>query len=192
MSILQSESKPLLIPLIGGKPVTLRLKQLRILARWVAMTAMTAEFLPPSGDPAISQGERTFVQQGGMPSNWRIWIGRYERKLWGAHWVHQTIPISGEEHTPNMTGEGRPWPNTQTSTFVVGQLYVTVISSAHQRLASKWHFNARSNALLRQMWPVRDRSIRWPPLEALTDDDADRIASAFFRKITSSGSLALQ
>jgi hypothetical protein len=188
MSRLQEAAKPILIPLMTGAPITLRLKHLKLLSRWIAMTVMTVEFLPPAGNTVITQDERNFVHAGeGAPSNWRIWIGRHKRGAWKGHLVRQSIPLTFGEEIPQITKDGHYWPNTQCSTFIAGELYVTVISSALRSVPFKWRFNERANSLLREIWPVRDRVISWPPPDALTDQDALRIASAFAKKVTSVG-----
>ena len=151
------------------------------------MTVMTAEFLPPAGNTVISQNERNFVRHGGTPSNWRIWIGRYKREKWRGHLVRQSIPVGFGEEKPKLTDAGHYWPNTQCSTFVAGQLYVTTISSVVRWLPLRWRFNETSRTLLREVWPIKSRIIPWPPLEKLADRDAIRIASAFANKITSAG-----
>jgi hypothetical protein len=181
MSRLQTETKPILLPLLTGQSTTLYRKQQTILARWIAMSIMTADFRPPA-DPAISQGERARVMAGNrVGSNWRIWIGNYERKRWPAFFTHHTIPINSPRYGISVSERDPPLPNTQSSSFVVGPLFIVAISSAIPRLAKKWTFNDASEAVLRQIWPIQRPSIAWP-LPAMTDEEADRISSAFFRK----------
>jgi hypothetical protein len=69
-----------------------------------------------------------------------------------------------------------PRPNTQTTTFVVGRLYIHAVSSATD-IFEDWRL-ARPD-LLAQVWPLHRNIVAWPPAAVLTDRDADQIASEF-------------
>jgi len=70
--------------------------------------------------------------------------------------------------------------NTQTTTYVVGQLYVHVLSSAVSGGALDWRFQGRDREVLRQLWPDSPYGFMWPP-PTTDDDDADRIAGSMMQ-----------
>jgi hypothetical protein len=181
MSRLQNQAKTILVPMLEGREVVLYRKDQTLLARWAAMFVMTNEF---SSDDltkvAIPLPEREFVMnRERVPTNWRIWIGRFNRTDADGLWAHHSIPIRDKKHIVKETEDGRPFANTQATTFVVGELYVTVLSSALTKVVRRWHFGPDGLRLLSQIWPVVDHAVRWPP-PLMTAEDAADFAGAFF------------
>lgn len=183
LSRIQEVTKPILIPLLQGKRSTLGPQSQAQLAKWCAMATMTGEFIDK--DPiakGVTLGERQILwKESTIPPHWRIWIARYQRYKWKVEWIHLTVQILGSEDVPGLKpGDPAP-PNTQTTTFVIGELYVHVMSSTgHPDLISKWAWPAFSqiSRLLIQIWPVKESFIAWPS-ESLSDRDADNIPTIF-------------
>jgi hypothetical protein len=112
----------------------------------------------------------------------RIWLARYRRHKWPAQWVHLTLPILEAKDTP-APGTGWVLPNTQVTTFVVGELYVHVMSSIDPANINGWATRLSfSERRLVSIHPAKESFIVWPP-QTLNDRDADGIASAFHRYI---------
>jgi hypothetical protein len=178
MSRLQTATKPYLLPLVLGEVTALDVNAQATLAAWIAMFVMVAEHFDRA-KVATPQSERDFLRKREKtPSTWRIWIGDYERGNWVGHWIHFAVPISGESHPIEMMSNGVPRPNTQTTTFVVGRLYVHVMSSPMD-IFDDWRF--AKPELMKQIWPIKRNIVGWPP-KTLSDRDADGIAAAFFLK----------
>jgi len=183
MSRIQQETKPILIPLFQSKTTGLGPKAQAQLALWCTMATMTGEFIDrdPLGQGVTLAERQFFRQQSEIPPNWRIWIARYRRYKWKGEWIHLTVPILGPEDVPGIQPGDSAKPNTQTTTFVIGELYVHVMSSSgHPDLTAKWNWPAfsRLTRLLIQIWPPKESFIAWPP-ESLTDHDADTIPTLF-------------
>jgi hypothetical protein len=102
MSILQNDVKSILVPLLKGEKATLFKKPQATLASWIAMFTMVAEFQS---------------------------IGYHERQNWRLVYAHNTLPVSTGSGSIHHSDDGS-LPNTQTTTFVVGKLYVHVLSTA--------------------------------------------------------------
>ena len=185
MSRLQESAKPVLVPMLLGQPTLLYRRQQQLLARWAAMFVMTNEFATLHPEKiSISQSDRVFVMERDRPpSNWRIWIGYYPRDGLDGRWAHYTIPVSDDDHPVMLTRDNEPIPNTQASSFTIGHLFVTVLSSVFPSLVTRWKFDQSSEGLLTQILPVRHPAVRWPP-RAMNHIDADRIAGAFFYRGT--------
>jgi hypothetical protein len=176
MSAVQSKTKPILIQLLRGERCTLGKRDQAILATWIAMFTMVAEFRFRPGDlSAISANERRqFMETQRPPPNWKIWIGALGDDSWKGRYYHRTLPIYSPEDVVKRTVNGVLVPNTQTTTFVVNKLYVHVLSSSvievdRQKIDSR---------LVQRIWPLLAK-IKWPP-RFLSPDDAEWISSAFF------------
>jgi hypothetical protein len=177
MSQLQQRAKPYLLPLIAGDVTAFDARAQEILSAWVAMFVMVAEHFDRYKVVSSQQERRFLWKNQKAPSNWKIWIGDYQKENWKGLLARFCVPISSKKHRIKRMDNGLPRPNTQAVTFVVGRLYVHVASSATD-IFEHWHLNRPD--LLVQIWPVRRNIVAWPPT-TMTDRDADRIAGAFHR-----------
>jgi hypothetical protein len=121
------------------------------------------------------------LQNGTLPPDWRIWIGRYQRHRLPERWTHCSVPIY--ERQPVTTPSGLPQCNTQTTTFMIGELLVHTMSAAFPNHARDWDWRTwpRGRQVLTQIWPIAETATVWPIQSvSLTDADAYSIARAFF------------
>ncbi len=182
MSRLQEATKTVLVPLLEGREVILYPKDQQLLARWCAIFVMTNEFAGVDRTKiAVPPSERRYVmERDRAPSNWGIWLGRYKRSEQDGLWAHHSIPISDSNHIVETAEDNTPIANTQATTFSVGELYVTVLSSALIKIVRRWHFGTEGLRLLRQIWPVTRTAVRWPP-PYMMGEEASLFSGAFFR-----------
>ena len=182
MSRLQSETKPILIPLMLGKRSVLSQNDQRKLAAWITMFTMVSEFKKSNVQKAaIPFSERfSFYKHPKAHENWKIWIANYERETWGELIVRTTFPVSDNGLTPELGGDGMPIPNTQATTFVVGRLYVHVYSSQLQKLVNDQRLKAAGFV---RLWPLAGRVIKWPPEVTIYDAEAEAVAFTAIRAI---------
>jgi hypothetical protein len=187
MSRFQERGKSIVLPLVKGERFILGQDAQRLLAGWIAMSAMTSDFFYPEKQ-AIPQSHRDWLRTNlkPPPDTWKIWIGKYEREKWLAQWVKNSLPISSEEHIPEVSADGIPRPNTQTTTLVFGQLYVHVFSSVHPKVVAKAWIGGKGIEKLAQIWPVREHFIAWP-FSPMSDKDADTISGAIFKNLDELG-----
>ncbi len=181
MSQLQEKAKPHLIPLFKGETVWLKKSDQAAIADWIIMATMTAEYI--QRDPsmiAISQTDRNKFFERKPLANWKVWIAPFQRKHWIGQWVHTSVPIYPSEDVPPLTSDGRPRPNAQNTTFVIGQLYAHAMSGPYPNIVHDWEWRGteRARHLLRQVFPTVYRDIAWPT-SYLTDADAIAFATAF-------------
>jgi len=116
------------------------------------------------------------------PPDWRIWIGRFQRKDWAGQWVRVTFPILDSENFPSGEVILDRRPNSQTTAFTVGKLFVFAMACPFPRITHGWDWRTapRARVCLQQIWPILSNPITWPLLD-LTDDDASGISTAFRR-----------
>lgn len=179
MSQLQEHTKAILIPLVTGTPITLDAYAQRRVAAWAAMAIMVAEYDEPD-KIAIPTEDRDYLRgHRDAPPNWKIWIGHYERGDWVGHWLHNVLPVVAKKDAARTQTNEIPAPNTQTTTFVVGQLYIHAISSSFPKVVDLFRFVGSASDKIACIWPGPDTAIDWP-LRTLTDVEADRITNTFF------------
>jgi hypothetical protein len=178
MSQLQERAKPILLPLIKGERTVLGLDAQRLLAGWCAMSVMTSDFFYPETQ-AIPRADRDYLRDHWMPPSdtWKIWIGRYTREKWQAHYIKNSMPIT-EEDIAEEGDSHVPRSNSQMTTIVVGQLYIHAFSCPFAWLIEKIAtIPANGFKKVAQIWPTREHFIAWPT-DPLTDREADSIPGA--------------
>jgi hypothetical protein len=150
------------------------------------MTVMTGEHIPrdPSGI-AVPQSDRNWLYNTEFaPAGWRFWLGHYKRQRCPGQWFRVTSPISAAEDVSSVSDEDSRLPNMQTTAFVIGQLFVFVMSSVHSDVVKLWSWqNApRARTRLCEMQTDINTDIAWPVSNnPMTDNDACRFANAWFK-----------
>jgi hypothetical protein len=189
MSDLQTVAKPVLIPLIAGKSIVLTSDRQKALAAWAAMSVICAEYFYPER-AATSVTDRRWFFKNRVPShNMRIWIGDFDRQKWKAVWAHSSLRISEREGKYPWTvhPDGTPRPNTQTTTFVVGRLFIHAYSCPFPEILNAEKAVNAVDQRLSQIWPPRHSFLVWPPTDTLSDRDADRLTAAIFQQLDIAG-----
>ena len=190
MGDLQEDAKSVVIPLLTGDQTTLHTRQQKLLASWIAMAVMCAEHAQGETNSAIPQKDRVFFFRNRVlpKSGWRIWIGRYKRDRWSLHWTHHALTISSEKEVLQRTpGSGLPPFNTQSTTYVVGELYIHVMSSAYRKAVRLMKLVPPASDLLYEIWPPGRMAV-WPPIRPLSDSEAHNISVSFFKAMRKIGS----
>jgi hypothetical protein len=187
MSGIQDRAKQHLVHMFPGKSWAIGADAQQAISAWAVMATMTSEYL--AKDPstrAISQADRDFLRSNlRSPESWRVWIGSYNRSTWKGQWVRTSASILDVANYPES---GTAPPNTQTTTFIIGKLYVHVMSSFFPEHAALWDWRPtpRARALLVEIWPVKHGIIAWPRV-ALSDRDARLFSMSFFNAVSEIG-----
>ncbi len=182
MSSLQVKARRFLVPMLKGDDTSFYKNGQTSLAAWVAMSVMVAEFLEPDKVAITAEERAWFMKNHRTPSHWRIWIGRYERSYSVCRWFHRVVPLAKNESEGLTDDFSVPIPNTQTSTILLGEyLVIHVMSSPIGRgIVKRWSHLPHIAPMMRQIWPVRDRVVGWPPPGVLSDADVEAMAEHFF------------
>jgi hypothetical protein len=179
MSNLETAAKPTLTEMICGKILSLDVTSQTAISAWAMMTSIIAEYtdIPTQSIPA---SDRQHLMAHKIPTDaWRVWIGKYAGDNWKQRYRHHGIAV-GLDYGFRIIQFGH---NTQTSTFVVGDLLIHATSSTLLKLESP--FEANMHDALVQVWPTSSSTITWPPSRTLNDTDATQISDALFRRILS-------
>ena len=188
MSDLQNATKPILIPLLHRQQITLSEPRQRQLATWVAMTVICAEYLQPASVSIPVTARRWLFTNRTPPDNMRIWIGNFDRRNWKADWAHNSLRISENEgrYPWTVNPDGTPRPNTQTTTYVTGKLYIHAFTCPFPEILYSTKLTGPVDRALVQIWPIKHRFIAWQ-LPVVTDRQADTLAAHIFRSLDVSG-----
>jgi hypothetical protein len=182
MGRLQDRSKPILEPLIRGQTCVVGVYGQLTVATWVAMTATTAEFIQRAAPPAIQPQDRHHLwRRLAPPDHWQIWMGHYggiDKELSYAQ-VRFELSKSGESP---VKFKDVPTVNTQTTSIILGKLYLYLFSSAIQ---GPWPLllSGEISAKLHSIWPLSGSDIRWPPQSSLTDHDVVSLKTALLERL---------
>ena len=160
MSDLEGNTKFLIEPLLQGVSTRLDTKDQKLVARWAMKTAIVLEGTKPQDVAKFYDvgTRKKFMNEGVLPSNASLWIGKYSGSGLFADGATFTGTISdtGEEGSGSIT------------TMVVGRLVIQVLVISHPSAAlydellvpmraSHWEW------LLHQIHPP-NRTCSWPPL----------------------------
>jgi hypothetical protein len=183
MSRTQERAKSHVIPLFRGERSNLDSEAQEAISLWVAMASITSEHIARNPNRiAIPKTDRIIVMQGAVPPRWRIWFGTLRKTGWSRPWVHATFPISAAEDVPQFVSLDDRRPNAQTTTFAIGHLLVTVISTPFRSVTDQWDWRTAPQAAgrLRQICPITATPTEWHG-HTITHLGADAISDAFVR-----------
>lgn len=184
MSSLQEAAKPYLVPMLEGRQVSLHRRAQKAVAGWIAMTAMTAEYLNEEM-VSISQEQRDYLRETSQaPRHWRIWIGKYRRGQGKKRFWHNAMALTREKVQGNALYARAP-SNTQTTSICLGDhLFIYAMSSeVAWNLIRRWRFPAGIGPSLRQIYPSAAASAEWPPGRELTFEEVDFVSDQFYNRV---------
>jgi hypothetical protein len=156
--------------LILNQGFTLTPYHQRELARWFALMTMMVEFTDPLTASLTREDRKFLADHRHPPPIFKMWIGRYSGAHPDLHWMrHMGMSMS---LTPEESGD--PYKcNTQTTTIVIGALCIHTYSSTVEP-----DFPGYVDAPIKQVWPVGEEPITWPPFIGLGDDRVIALAEA--------------
>jgi hypothetical protein len=173
------------VPLFEGRQHDIDADVQTKIATWVTMATMTGEYM--SQDPrriAIPQAHRDwFMANASPPQGWGVWIGRYR---WGLgtpgvpQSAHLSLHVLDSETLPTEPLPTMPPPNTQTTSFCLGEFFAFVMSSVFPEIARGWDWRTApsANFKLQRIWPIEQPVVHWPP-PTMTDLEAAAYPVAF-------------
>jgi hypothetical protein len=177
MSKLEQAVRPILSPLIRGEEMVLSQDQQRVLATWIAKTAMTAEYRYPTVI-AIPQVQRhALMSKCEPPEGWLVGIGHYKGRKWrDAVLYRQMLAIAPIE----KLDEPHAGDYVQTTCFGLGALFIQTMSLPFALDDQELPLDETQNPI-RQIWPLTKQEIIWPPSTRLDDTAATNTVTGMVR-----------
>jgi hypothetical protein len=169
MSGLETDVKPILLPLLEGDRFVLLRKNRRILSSWLALKLMLTECIDPS-DAVLTQSEReAFRLKKEIPCIIKIWIGTHNAPNWYSEYSHQTL-LGNYGSVPAAAAEcGGNLKNMQVTALGIGHIFALFYVSRIREIQMKPHGRIRS------LWPIHQAALVWP-LTELSGADCDKLA----------------
>ncbi len=185
MSQLQEKAKPIVLPFMHGEQSVLNQDQQKTFAGWAAMNVMTAEFRDVRNLSVSAVDRKSLMETRVPPENWKIWIGNLDTEKWKAYYIHHRMKVLPDD-APLELGHVETVPidvvngcarfyNTQTTTIIYEKLYIYAFSSDVALFTKEF-----SPGPVCQLWPIKEKELRWPPLHSLKDIDAEQVTGSIF------------
>lgn len=184
--MVEDKARPVMISLIKGDPTLITPDHQKAIATWAILKSMIAEYDERSHVTVHHMQRKMLMRKHAPPSHgWGVWIGHYVRKNWAPHWISHPMLIIPDRLAARREDKRATYYNSHTSTQVIGQLFIHVMHSPMPNLIPRWKFTTPDKGTLSRIWPATGFSIRWP-LNAMTDNDADYAAAAFYSMVLGS------
>jgi hypothetical protein len=183
-------AKPLFSSL---NPITINDYQRRVIAVWISIATILAEYAHPSRVITVPMSDKDFIRTKLMPpEHWTVVACSLNGKEWRARyrrfymWLEDFSNLS-EYYSARMDAT-RP-KNTQISSFGMGNLFIQTFSTPNARFINDYRIAAKSSNLT-QLWPLPLRLnpfskglTKFPTKTILDDDGADIAAESFYQRI---------
>lgn len=180
MGSLQERAKPIVESMLDLSAFTLTQEAQSALSAWIAMAVITAEYMDKDR-VAISDTDRKYLyKERFAPKDWGIWIARHEPSpVWKPRIIHQILHIS--EDGEGAIDSGAPTPNTQATTYKVGNILIHAMSCVNPDIVARLPYSIRFPRRVFRIWPFRSE-IRWPSAP-IDDGEAFYISTQFFESV---------
>jgi hypothetical protein len=183
MSDIQSAAKLTMLPLIRGKPGILTPEKQIQIATWATMATITSEYDDLKTVTIPAADREHFYKHKYPPQTFRIWIGYIPPDIWPHKWIHHPLAIAkNDAERDALADQALSKLNTETSTYVFGQLFIHVMSMSidHVDILRRWQMPDCCDAAMKQIWPLIYQNITWPPFASLNIETASTAAGSFY------------
>jgi hypothetical protein len=173
MSDIEQDVKLILLSLIRGENIILTPEDQAIICAWAMMITMVAEFTDRA-TISIPYGDRNNLFNDKFPEGWEIFLGKYNGNEWKQRYFHTGGHIQSMYSRPQIFN---PIYDSQTSTFVVGSLFLYVRST--QIPGFMFPCNVNPTDYLERIYPLNEKNIDLSKKPLITDKEAAIINDSF-------------
>jgi hypothetical protein len=169
----EEPARPVLIPLFQGHPQTLLPDDQRVIARWMAKSALMQELFDGVKGRVPTEVYRTFRQTGEPPADCRVFIGRYADNGKLPSTPPSSTPLPARPPTSQRAPPRIQWEAITPSPilgFLVAQFLLPLTANRFVSVAAQ-------RGLVIPIWPISGRPVHWPPEQSFT------VQNAFLRDI---------
>ena len=182
MSRLESDTKPILKPLIWGKPTTLTPSHQLAIGRWLMKTTMAWEFFHNRKYPRFFTPSERFIfhqRPHAVPSGVMMSIAHYvggdDARFIEGPGISLELAIDGT----SIRGHG------YVTTFTIGQLALQVFAHRWPKhvTAQRVKFTVPGSwrTCTCDIWPVKLANVSWPPAIALDNHALELFSDRFYK-----------
>jgi hypothetical protein len=179
MKTIEDHMRSIFEPLAHGNKSRLTPWEQKIIATWASIKTVIADY-GPNGHVTTHHMQRKYLKAKNEPPKrgWSVWIGCYKRKDWVVEWMSRPLLIISPKQAARRDYKQATYFNSNATTQILGQLFISVIHSPDCRLVEGWRFALPHNGTLFRIWPPSQLSIAWPG-RMLNDADAGFAALVF-------------
>jgi hypothetical protein len=173
MSAIEVAAKPVAIPMMLGKPLTLDRTMQTALVNWLVLKLMVMEQTNRSDATFSSHDREQFLVNRTVPAYVRIWITQCFSNVWCNAYLRHAATLGS-------TLSDRPKDDKKNSfatAFGIGELFVFAIGTTATDVDLAGFFELGDE--LKQLWPLVQDLLKWPPDCAINDAGATRVTGLF-------------
>jgi hypothetical protein len=164
----EEPAKRLLIPMFEGLAQTLKSDSQRVLAQWIAKSALMQELFNGPTDRVPAGVYRTFRRTGEPPERCQMFIGRYTDSGKLPAYPGTSLPKMVDSQTRQQTPQQGQW-EAMTFTPILGHFLAQFcLQLTHTGFVSE----AAKRGLVVQIWPPTEDRVSWPPAQSFTVQNA--------------------
>jgi hypothetical protein len=185
MSVIESNAKAVLQPLISGISCVLSPTSCALLTEWISLKLLVLEniSLPERpADPIYDQQVRTrFMATGEPPPMLRVWIATCVGEKWQTGFLRHCSMLT-RDTTPPVSAIRK---NAQFVTWGIGRLLIHAVGVTNEQIYDFFELDAKPAGSIYKIWPIPASDIHWPPAVTLGDVEAEVIANTFHNFVMS-------
>ncbi|MGY2133669.1 hypothetical protein ACW9KT_15675 [Hymenobacter sp. HD11105] len=187
---MEEQNKDLIVALMMDEPLVLSGEQQLMLASWIGLMTIVAEFTDIPTHAIPFRERQYFLDHKRPPSDWVIWIGKHqfaEASSWGWRYLHYGFRMEAIETTGSELGgivqkvadENNVINcNIQSSTFCVNGFAFIALSATdvnNKRIISGFDIPS-----MVKIWPPTNTDVPWSSVVAMTDADLEYQSGALY------------
>lgn len=159
MSVVESETKSILLKMINGPKCKLSQAELEKLSFWITLKIVTAEHADKKEKLLVTPFEErhAMMVERKIPPHFNIYVGGHstgQNSAWLRHsW---TMAFSPEGPIPALAGRER---NSQAISFIIGPIFIYVLQARLLGFVPEQHFKFGK---LKRIWPSKMHFLKWP------------------------------
>lgn len=173
MGQLETEVRPVLLPILKSEIHEISLENQAKLSRWIALKAIVGEFQERETHVTPLACRRRLMVEGVIPDYYCIYIGAHN-EAHDAAWlrISQTFALSKSGPSPSLGNRKR---NCQSIAMTFGPLFVYLLAVRQDGINSA-DFIRFTN--IQRLFPEQGNTISWPPKKILNSKDMGLMAYA--------------
>lgn len=153
MGDIEEDAKPILRPIIHGKPIVIDHTNQVKLATWIVLKFLVADHEKNATPISSKKFLSAFKEKREIPERIKIWIGYHNAFEWSAGYWSRGVTISFAPKAPT----GRLRSNVKTVAFGAGHLFSLTFFSLLDRIDLEI-----DNPFTTKLWPNDSPTITWP------------------------------
>jgi hypothetical protein len=158
MGQIEENTKPVLIPLVQGTPITLTIENQKLLAIWLTLKMIIIERARPR-DAVIPLDDLViFMKSNTIPSSVKLWVLYHDVEDWYTALYTESNLMTTVTQPPPIAGDIK---NVQVTALGIGHLFVFAWITTNPEIQFEPELFKRFG-FAKRIWPIEQKNITWP------------------------------